>query len=185
MCKEHSTPLERLCGSTAQPLKTYEFGAVGFGKPQKDYPEHRGKRLVRAIYLGPHGVNGSGIRVFVPLGSGKAPRLEIFSSFRAKDPVEFDKAALRDLQGNKEDPERPIKFDVPIDGPSPPLDSPKIPEGSLEFPVERTEGPEAMEEEGELDGLSPDFSDVPEETGMEVEPLSLLEAWVLRTLTPL
>ena len=173
--KEHSTPLERLRGSTVQPVKSCEFGVVGFGKPQKDYPEHRGKRLVRALYVGPHGANGSGIRVFVPIGIGKPPRLEIFSSFRAKDPVEFDKAALRDLRGNKEDPERPIKFDVPIDGPSPPLDSPNLPEGSLEFPVERTEppaleGPEAMEEEGELDGYSPDFSDVPEETGMEVEP---------------
>ena len=160
--KEHSTPLERLRGSTVQPVKSCEFGVVGFGMPQKDYPEHRGKRLVRALYVGPHGANGSGIRVFVPIGSGKPPRLEIFSSFRAKDPVEFDKAALRDLRGNKEDPERPIKFDVPIDGPSPPLDSPNIPEGSLEFPVERTEppaleGPEAMEEEGELDGYSPIF----------------------------
>ncbi|CAE7217587.1 unnamed protein product [Symbiodinium sp. CCMP2592] len=113
--KEQSTPLERLRGSTVQAVKSCEFGVVGFGKPQKDYPEHRGKRLVRAIYVGPHGANGSGIRVFVPLGDGKPPRLEIFSSFRARDPVEFDKAVLDQLKGNREDPERPIKFDVPLD----------------------------------------------------------------------
>ena len=107
--KEQSTPLERLRGSTVQPVKSCEFGVVGFGKPQKDYPEHRGKRLVRAIYVGPHGANGSGIRVFVPLGDGKPPRLEIFSSFRVRDPVEFDKAVFDQLKGNREDPERPIK----------------------------------------------------------------------------
>ena len=109
--KEQSTPLERLRGSTVQAVKSCEFGVVGFGKPQKDYPEHRGKRLVRAIYVGPQGANGSGIRVFVPLGDGKPPRLEIFSSFRARDPVEFDKAVLDQLKGNREDPERPIKFE--------------------------------------------------------------------------
>ena len=91
------TPLERLRGSTVQAVKSCEFGVVGFGKPQTDYPEHRGKRLVRAIYVGPQGVNGSGIRVFVPVGDGKPPRLEIFSSFRARDPVEFDKAVLDQL----------------------------------------------------------------------------------------
>ncbi|CAE7840586.1 GIP [Symbiodinium sp. CCMP2592] len=117
--KEQSTPLERLRGSTVQAVRSCEFGVVGFGKPQKDYPEHRGKRLVRAIYVGPHGANGSGIRVFVPLGDGKPPRLEIFSSFRARDPVEFDKAVLDQLKGNREDPERPIKFDVPLDAPQP------------------------------------------------------------------
>ena len=49
--KEQMTPLERLRGSTVQPVKTFEFGVVGFGKPQKQYKEHRGKRLVRAIML--------------------------------------------------------------------------------------------------------------------------------------
>ena len=46
--KESTTPLERLRGSTVQPVKTFEFGVVGFGKPQKPYKEHRGKRLVRS-----------------------------------------------------------------------------------------------------------------------------------------
>ena len=66
--KESTTPLERLRGSTVQPVKTFEFGVVGFGKPQKHYKEHRGKRLVRAIYVGPHGANGSGCRDFCSLG---------------------------------------------------------------------------------------------------------------------
>ena len=44
--KEQTTSLERLRGSTVQPVKTFEFGVVGFGKPQKQYKERRGKRLV-------------------------------------------------------------------------------------------------------------------------------------------
>ncbi|CAE7356130.1 GIP [Symbiodinium sp. CCMP2592] len=113
-----------------------------------------GKRLVRAIYVGPHGANGSGIRVFVPLGDGKPPRLEIFSSFRARDPVEFDKAVLDQLKGNREDPERPIKFDVPLDAPQPPPDPPALPDGSLEFPVGQSEepgAPDAMEDEDDVE----------------------------------
>ncbi|CAE7039615.1 unnamed protein product [Symbiodinium sp. CCMP2592] len=168
--KEQSTPLERLRGSTVQAVKSCEFGVVGFGKPQKDYPEHRGKRLVRAIYVGPHGANGSGIRVFVPLGDGKPPRLEIFSSFRARDPVEFDKAVLDQLKGNREDPERPIKFDVPLDAPQPPPDPPALPDGSLEFPVGQAEepgAPDAMEDE-DLADYSPSLPADGE--GMDVEP---------------
>ena len=167
--KDQSTPLERLRGSTVQPVKSCEFGVVGFGKPQKDYPEHRGKRLVRAIYVGPHGANGSGIRVFVPLGDGKPPRLEIFSSFRARDPVEFDKAVLDQLKGNREDPERPIKFDVPLDVPLPPPDPPALPDGSLEFPVGQSEepgAPDPMEDE-DLADYSPSL---PADDEMDVEP---------------
>ena len=167
--KEQSTPLERLRGSTVQAVKSCEFGVVGFGKPQKDYPEHRGKRLVRAIYVGPQGANGSGIRVFVPLGDGKPPRLEIFSSFRARDPVEFDKAVLDQLKGNREDPERPIKFDVPLNAPQPPPDPPALPDGSLEFPVGQSEepgAPDAMEDD-DLADYSPSL---PDDDGMDVEP---------------
>ena len=167
--KEQSTPLERLRGSTVQAVKSCEFGVVGFGKPQKDYPEHRGKRLVRAIYVGPQGANGSGIRVFVPLGDGKPPRLEIFSSFRARDPVEFDKAVLDQLKGNREDPERPIKFDMPLDAPQPPPDPPALPDGSLEFPVRQSEepgAPDAMEDD-DLADYSPSL---PDDDGMDVEP---------------
>ena len=80
--KAVTTPMERLRGSTVQPMKAFEFGVVGFGKPQKHYKEHRGKRLVRAISVGPRGANGSGVHVFVPLGETN-PRLEVFSSFRA------------------------------------------------------------------------------------------------------
>ena len=167
--KEQSTPLERLRGSTVQAVKSCEFGVVGFGKPQKDYPEHRGKRLVRAIYVGPQGANGSGIRVFVPLGDGRPPRLEIFSSFRARDPVEFDKEVLDQLKGNREDPERPIKFDVPLDAPQPPPDPPALPDGSLEFPVGQSEepgAPNAMEDDDLVD-YSPSL---PDDDGMDVEP---------------
>ena len=159
--EQQSTPLERLRGSTVQPVKSCEFGVVGFGKPQKEYPEHRGKRLVRSIYVGPHGANGSGIRVFVPLGDGKAPRLEVFSSFRSRDPVEFDKGALDLLIGNKEDPERPLNFDVPPDLPAPPEDPPALPElpdGSLEFPIERPGEDEILDE-----GLSEYVPSLPDE----------------------
>ena len=167
--KEQSTPLERLRGSTVQAVKSCEFGVVGFGKPQKDYPEHRGKRLVRAIYVGPQGANGSGIRVFVPLGDGRPPRLEIFSSFRARDPVEFDKEVLDQLKGNREDPERPIKFDVPLDAPQPPPDPPALPDGSLEFPVGQSEEPGAPDatEDDDLVDYSPSL---PDDDGMDVEP---------------
>ena len=120
--KESTTPLERLRGSTVQPVKTFEFGVVGFGKPQKHCKEHRGKRLVRAIYVGPHGANGSGCRVFVPLGETR-PRLEIFSSFRARED-EFDLPTLKRLRGDREDPERPILYEVPSDAPEPPADPP-------------------------------------------------------------
>ena len=142
-------------------MKSCEFGVVGFGKPQKEYPEHRGKRLVRSIYVGPHGANGSGIRVFVPLGDGKAPRLEVCSSFRSRDPVEFDKGALDLLVGNKEDPERPLNFDVPPDLPVPPEDPPALPElpdGSLEFPIERPGEDEILDE-----GLSEYVPSLPDE----------------------
>ena len=96
--EQQSTPLERLRGSTVQPVKSCEFGVVGCGKPQKEYPEHRGKRLVRSIYVGPQGANG----------------------------VEFDKGALDLLVGNKEDPERPLNFDLPPDLPAPPEDPPAL-----------------------------------------------------------
>ncbi|CAE7837055.1 unnamed protein product [Symbiodinium sp. CCMP2592] len=131
-----------------------------------------GKRLVRAIYVGPHGANGSGIRVFVPLGDGKPPRLEIFSSFRARDPVEFDKAVLDQLKGNREDPERPIKFDVPLDAPQPPPDPPALPDGSLEFPVGQSEepgAPDPMEDE-DLADYSPSLPGDGDGEGMDVEP---------------
>ena len=117
----------------------------------------------------PQGANGSGIRVFVPLGDGKPPRLEIFSSFRARDPVEFDKAVLDQLKGNREDPERPFKFDVPLDAPQPPPDPPALPDGSLEFPVGQSEepgAPDAMEDD-DLADYSPSL---PDDDGMDVEP---------------
>ena len=188
--KEQSTPLERLRGSTVQAVKSCEFGVVGFGKPQKDYPEHRGKRLVRAIYVGPQGANGSGIRVFVPLADGKPPRLEIFSSFRARDPVEFDKAGLDQLKGNREDPERPIKFDVPLDAPLPPPDPPALPDGSLEFPVGQSEepgAPDAMEDD-DLADYSPSL---PDDDGMDVEvsvvvflTVTMMSPWMLEKTLP-
>ena len=132
--KEQTTPLERLRGSTVQPVKTFEFGVVGFGKPQKQYKEHRGKRLVRAIYVGPHGANGSGVRVFVPMGKTK-PRLEVFSSFRARE-GEFDLSTLKLLKGDREDPERPILYEVPPDAPEPPADPPaEYPDGAIELPL--------------------------------------------------
>ena len=123
--KEQTTPLERLRGSTVQPVKTFEFGVVGFGKPQKQYKEHRGKRFVRAIYVGPHGANGSGVRVFVLMGKTK-PRLE----------GEFDLSTLQLLKGDREDPERPILYEVPPDAPEPPADPPaEYPDGAIELPL--------------------------------------------------
>ena len=168
--EQQSTPLERLRGSTVQPVKSCEFGVVGFGKPQKDYPEHRGKRLVRAIYVGPHGANGSGVRVFVPFVDGKAPRLEVFSSFRPRDPVEFDKEALKLLLGTREDPERPISFDVPKDLPAPPPDPPavpELPEGSLEFPVERAPIPDDDDPFADVEGSEYEPSMPDDEMGGE------------------
>ena len=107
---------------------------MGFGKPQKLYKEHRGKRLVRAIYVGPHGANGSGCRVFVFLGETK-PRLEIFSSFRARED-EFDLTTLKRLRGDREDPERPILYEVPPDAPEPPAHPPaEYPDGAIELPL--------------------------------------------------
>ena len=132
--KEQTTPLERLRGSTVQPVKTFEFGVVGFGKPQKQYKEHRGKRLVRAFYVGPHGANGSGVRVFVPMGNTK-PRLEVFSSFRARE-GEFDLSTLKLLKGDREDPERPILYEVPPDAPEPPPNPPaEYLDGAIELPL--------------------------------------------------
>ena len=43
------------------------------------------------------------VRVFVPLGETR-PRLEVFSSFRARE-GEFDLPTLKRLQGDREDPE--------------------------------------------------------------------------------
>ena len=117
------------------PTRTYEFGSIGFGKPQTARREHRGKRLVRCIYVGPQGPNGHGIRAFVPLAN-TVPRLELMGAYRSKTPTEFDVPALKALLGSREDPERPIKFDVPPDAPQPPgPPSPvALPDGSVEFP---------------------------------------------------
>ena len=55
-------------------------------------------------------------------------------AFKAKTPVEIDSAAVKLLVGSREDPERPIKFDVPVDGPQPPEPQQiPLPNGSIEF----------------------------------------------------
>ena len=133
--ESQSSPLERLRGTSVVPTRTYEFGSIGFGKPQTARREHRGKRLVRCIYVGPQGPNGHGIRAFVPLAN-TVPRLELMGAYRSKTPTEFDVPALKALLGSREDPERPIKFDVPPDAPQPPgPPSPvALPDGSVEFP---------------------------------------------------
>ena len=156
--KALSTPLERLRGATVQPVKTCEFGVVGFGKPQRNFPEHRGKRLVRCIYVGPNGANGSGVRAFVPL-SNLAPRLELFSAFRPKEPLEIDVPVLKVLCGNREDPERPILFEVEPDEPRQEMDGEPVefPPGSIEFP--RT----PQEDSGPMPLGNPDEEELPYE----------------------
>ena len=73
------------------------------------------------------------MRAFVPI-AGTTPRLELMGAFKAKTPVEIDPAAVKQLVGSREDLERPIKFDVPVDGPQPlePQQIP-LPDGSIEF----------------------------------------------------
>ena len=72
-------------------------------------------------------------------------------------------------KGNREDPERPIKFDVPLDAPQPPPDPPALPDGSLEFPKGQSEepgAPDAMED----DDLAIYSPSLPDDDGMDVEP---------------
>ena len=58
--------------------------------------------------------------MFVPMRKTK-PRLEVFSSFRARE-GEFDLSTLKLLKGDREDPERPILYEVPPDAPEPPAE---------------------------------------------------------------
>ena len=162
----HSSPLERLRGTSVVPTKTYEFGSIGFGKPQTARREHRGKRLVRCIYVGPQGPNGHGVRAFVPLAN-TTPRLELMGAYRSKTPTEVDVPALKALLGSREDPERPIKFDVPPDAPQPPgPPSPvALPDGSVEFP-KGAEGEAEVAPPGA--GVSDDLSGyAPSDVGMD------------------
>ena len=168
----HSSPLERLRGTSVVPSRTYEFGSIGFGKPQTARREHRGKRLVRCIYVGPQGPNGHGVRAFVPLAN-TVPRLELMGAYRSKTPTEFDVPALKALLGSREDPERPIKFDVPPDAPQPPgPPSPvALPDGSVEFPKGAEGEAEIAPPGAEADDLS---GYAPSDVGME-DPAPELE----------
>ena len=64
--KESTTPGSDFEGRLFGRLRLLSW-SCGIWEPQH-CKEHPGKRLVRAIYVGPHGANGPGCRVFCSLG---------------------------------------------------------------------------------------------------------------------
>ena len=135
-CGKQTNPLERLRGSTVQPVKTFEFGVVGFGKNLRSSTRSIVGKACLSHLCCPHGANGSGVRVFVPMQKTK-PRLKVFSSFRARE-GEFDLSTLKLLKvkEDREDSERPILYEVPPNAPEPLADPPaEYPDGAIELPL--------------------------------------------------